>query len=184
MMTNVDDRFVSFRGRHLWRQNEGLYCNFFGIQYNYWTQYRITPDPFGDKIWTNVDYRADFYEILDDNGDMIIPEISMIQENDVEAEELYRANETFDTLKIWNEYQQTKDLDLHKDSSVTDPARKKFRIWRVTIPRAIKEGKNKFSLDRIRNPWINLKLTKKLVGHEDENNRLVQLNDITVRYFE
>ena len=65
MIANVNERLVSYKRGRMWLQNEGIYCNFFGTQYDFWTQYRVTPDPYGDKIWTNLEYRADFYKMID-----------------------------------------------------------------------------------------------------------------------
>ena len=183
MMTNVRDRFVSFRDNRLWLQNEGLYCKFFGEQYNFWVQYRVTPDPFGDKIWTNFDYRADFYHVLDENGAPQIPEEYLVN-GDAYGElcDLYKENMTFSCYRIWNEYQTTGDVHLNCKNNMIDPVRKKFRIWRVNIARAMRDMTNKYGLDRIRNPWINLQLGKK--GCDCNNQMLVQLHDIVVRYFE
>lgn len=182
MMTNVDDRFISFRDNKLWLQNEGLYCNFFGKQYDFWVNYRVTPDPFGDKIWTNIDYRADYYRVLDNSGNATVPESLMINgEFYDDMTGTYQESETFDSLRIWNEYQNTGEIALGKDYTTDKTTRRKFRIWHVAIPRAEKSDRNKWGLDRIRNPWINLLFKKKA----DNNNKdLMQLHDITVRYYE
>ena len=181
MMTNVEDKFLSFRDGHLWKQNEGLYCNFFGEQYDYWTQYRVTPDPYLDKIWTNIDYRADFYEVLDENGETDIPEEALIcGEPNEELTDQYKEWETFTTYKVWDEYQTTGDVPFTHEHFDRDDVRKKFRIWRLAIPRALKEGTNRHGMDRIRNPWINLLFKKE----NSDGKNLMQLHDIVVKYFE
>lgn len=177
MMTNVEDRFISYKNHRVWLQNEGLYCNFFGHQYDYWTQYRITPEPYSDKIWTNIDYRADFYEVLDANGNSSISETDLINGDFGNS---YKEWETFTDYKVWDEYQTTGFTPFAHDSFDRDDVRKKFRIWRLAIPRAIKEGTNKHGLDRIRNPWINLLFRKSNV----DGKYLMQLHDIVVKYFE
>lgn len=183
MLTNVEDKFVSFRDGNLWLQNEGLYCNFFGHQYDFWMNYRVTPDPFGDKIWTNIDYRADYYRLLDDDGTSIVSEGLMINgEFYDEMAGTYQEGETFDSLRIWNEYQNTGDITLGRDYSTDKTTRRKFRIWHVAIPRSQKSDRNKWGLDRIRNPWINLSFRKK--ADKDNNKDMMQLHDITVRYYE
>ena len=189
MMTNVMDRFVSFSPTNhltnsLWLQNEGLYCNFFGMQHDFWMWYRVTPEPYSDKIWTNVDYRADFYDVLNDNGENVIPEQNLIN-GDVygEYDDIYKEDETFDTMRMWNEYQTTGDIDIHQSSHELDPVRKKFRIWRVVVPRALKkEDMTRRTLDRIRNPWTNLMFRKQVLG--DNSRYLMQLHDFIVTYFE
>lgn len=174
MITNVDDRLVAFRDGMLWLQKEGAYCNFFGSQKPFSVQYRVTPDPFGDKIWTNVEYRADFYRVLDstDNyNDKFWNETGFI--NDMTT---YQPFETFDTVKFWNEYQTT--------TNVIPSYEKRFRIWRITIPRAIPDGdNNKYGLDRIRNPWINILFKKENYASGEEQD-LMQLHDLTVTYYE
>lgn len=182
MLTNVEDKLVSFHGSSMWLQNSGLYSNFFGQQYPFSVQYRVTPEPYGDKIWTNVEYRADFYRTLDENGVMQYDESEL-----TETSEAYQKNETFDYMRFWNEYQTT------DDSKPIAPV-KKFRIWRLQIPRAQKDEQfNPYGLDRIRNPWLNLKFQKNYVGDDPETveietdetrQDLMQLHDITVKYFE
>ena len=51
--------------------------------------------------------------------------------------------------------------------------KKKFRIWRADIPR---DKNNK--LDRMRNPWLFIKLEK-----SEPNNTKIELHDIQVQYF-
>lgn len=179
MMTNIEDRFVSSKSNKLWLQNEGLYCNFFGTQYDYWVWYRATPDPYGDKLWTNIEYRADVYEVLDENGEMLVDESGLI------SDEYYLANETFDTLSVWNEYQRTAEIIIPqaKIDSYAD-VRKKFRIWRMDIPRAVITESNKYGFDRIRNPWVNIKFRKFIDSSTDKNQDLMQIHDLNVIYFE
>lgn len=183
MMTNVRDRFVSFRDNSLWLQNEGLYCNFFGSQHDFWIQYRVTPEPFSDKIWTNFDYRADFYHTLDSNGKSVVPEEYLINgDRYLEMNDMYKEHETFTDYRAWNEYQDTGRINILGSMKKMDLVRKKFRIWRIAISRAIKEGTNVRGLDRIRNPWMNLLFRKDMSN--DSNQYLMQLHDIVVKYFE
>lgn len=181
MMVNVEDRFVSFRDNKMWLQNEGLYCNFFGKKHDYWVQYRVTPDPYLDKIWTNIDYRADFYEVLNSDGVSNVPEEYLINGDAYgELSDTYKEWETFTDYKVWNEYQTTGFTDFTHDYFDRDDVRKKFRIWRLAIPRALREGTNRHGMDRIRNPWINLLFRKSDV----DGRYLMQLHDIVVKYFE
>lgn len=174
MMVNVRDRFVSFSRNKLWLQNEGLYGNFFGTSYPFWVQYRATPDPYGDKIWTNVEYRADVYQMLDANGD----EQYSFEQGGLDMESAYQPNVTFDYMKFWNEYQTTAaEADYHGTPV------KKFRVWRMDIPRATQDNThNKYGLNRIRNPWINILFKKNTANGGDRT--LMQLHDAVVTYFE
>ena len=65
MMVNVQDKFVSFKNSKLWVQGEGDYGNIFGNLQDYHMLYRVTPDPYGDKTFTNIEYRADMFNMDD-----------------------------------------------------------------------------------------------------------------------
>lgn len=166
MMANIGLDFVSYKDNKFWLQNQGFYGRFFGDQYDYWTTYRVTPEPYGDKIWTNVEYQADMHEVLSSDG-----YDSAIEEPINDGH--YIPNDTFDSLRVWNEYQDT-------SNSNPSPV-KKFRRWRYAIPRANKTDANKWGLDRIRNPWIMLRLAKSTANND---RRMMQIHDVIVKYFE
>lgn len=164
MMSNVVDRFVSFRDGTLWLQNEGVYCNFFGESYPFYVTYRVTPDPYRDKIWTNVEYRADFFDV-DEQFDGAVENVGA---------ERYNDDETFDFMRFWNEYQTT----AYEEDNVPFRPVKKFRTWRLAIPRARKTDKNPYGLDRIRNPWLAMTIKKNV------SRGLMQLHDVIITYYE
>ena len=99
--------------------------------------------------------------------------------------EIYDEDKTFDSLTVWNEYQTTGEttIPVHDPDDILSvpDVRKKFRIWRLGIPRASVTESNNFGLDRIRNPWVFVKL-KKNSGNFGQ--QLMQLHDVTVKYFE
>ncbi|CAJ0592309.1 unnamed protein product [Cylicocyclus nassatus] len=166
MMTNISDRFVSYHSDKngkfsLWLQNEGDYCNFYGEDKPFWITWRVAPDMLFDKIWTNIEYQADFLEVLSAEGD--VPEMEFI-DGDIKTK---YTNKTFDSVEVWNEYQTTGEVSIPSRASLPGIDRypdvaKKFRTWRMDIPRATKDvtSGNKFGLDRIRNPWVYVKLKK------------------------
>lgn len=154
LMTNIADKFISFRDGKLWLQNEGDYNIFFGEHKPYYVEYRITPSPYSDKVFDSIEYRADVFDTLDN-----------------------LTNYTFDTLEVENEYQYGK-ADLNFDKWGISNLKRKFRIWRATIPRDTKEDPR--GLNRIRNPWITLRLTKDTQG---DVNRMT-FHDLLVRYSE
>lgn len=130
------------------------YCNLFDKQCDYYIKYKINKDPFLDKTWTNIEYRADIFDsgnIASNNANKVL-------------------GKTFDTLKVWNEYQSGEE-DLSKR------AKNKFRIWRANIPRDASPY-NKHGLDRIRNPWIMLELRK---NSKDSNQRM-EFHDLIIKY--
>lgn len=149
----------------IYRMFEGSdYCNLFGKQCDYYMQYKINNEPFIDKTWTNLEYRADIF----DRGN--------IQTNEFDTNDIVN-NETFDSLKVWNEYQNG-ELDLTKVRfGYLKDAKPKFRIWRTNIPRADKTDSNKYGLDRIRNPWIMLELKK-----ENDTNLRMEFHDLIIKY--
>ena len=113
-----------------------------------------------DKIFTNIDYRMDMF---DSTG-------------------AYLPEESFDTIRVFNEYQDTGDVTLKHPVVIGEPIsynldemnlEKKYRIWRIQIPR---DSTN--ILDRIRNPWCKITLSR----NAQDNNKAV-LQDLNVQYF-
>lgn len=88
---------------------------------------------------------------------------------DVFEDDIYKEWITFNRLRAWNEYQDTQNYALLPQRNIF----KKFRIWRGAIPR------HKNSLDRIRNPWINLKLD--FIPNTDNDYRFI-LHDLGIYY--
>lgn len=194
MMANVGDRFVSFHTspagyNALWLQNEGLYNYFYGITKPFYMIWRIQPDPYGDKIWGSLEYRADFFKVLSGLGDVAIGEESPTggqrMSGDAIIEGDYQPDATFNEVEVWNEYQSTGRIKMEwagANSAETYPdIRKKFRIWRADIPRAQKNETNKYGLDRIRNPWVWLRIG--MSYDKLDNMQMLQLHDINVKYY-
>lgn len=181
MMVNVQDKFVAFREDNqgvnkLWIQGEGEFNNMFGSLQDYHMLYRITPDPYGDKTFSTLEYRADMFDMSDPNYNPYMPDEGKLTED------------TFDTLEVWNEYQgnkisvgdSTSPLHPFKTKDKYPDVRRKFRIWRMDIPRDKKGPDNPYGLNRIRNPWIYLKLSKT----PTLSNERMEFHDLAVRYFE
>jgi hypothetical protein len=142
----------------LYGLQEGSYNNFFGEYKPFYTTIMVNEHPTTDKIFTNVEYRADSYI-----GDTV------------------QHNLTFDTLETWNEYQYG-SCDLINNLGYPSNLKKKFRVWRANIPRDNSNGR-----DRMRNPWLYLRLGKINFTDttDDSSNRLkLQLHDIVVDYYE
>ena len=148
-MFNVGSKFLSFKNGKLWEQGEGEYNKFFGEFKPYYITYRVNPEEPIDKIFNNIEFRSDTWD-----GDIL-------------------TDKTFDTLDVWNEYQRG-TLALNSIQCKPSPLKKKFRIWRALIPRD-----NSNHRDRIRNPWIYLRLSM-----NKENNYRTELHDLIVHYFE
>jgi hypothetical protein len=80
-----------------------------------------------------------------------------------------QPNTTLTSLKAWNEYQDTGKLNLVLGRNKN--LRRKFRDWSAII------GRNKGTRDRIRNPWMFLKLE-----FDNSNNVKFILHDIIINY--
>lgn len=154
--SNLEDRGISFNVEGTgtlyrpWLHNEGDYNMYFGVYQPFYTTVIANPDMSKDKIFNNLEFRSDTW---DKEGSLL--------------------NTTFDTLTTWNEYQEgTSKLTniLGKPSDL----KKKFRIWRANIPRSKANGR-----DRMRNPWLYIKLSM-----EKENTNKTILHDVIVHYFE
>lgn len=182
----------------LYLHNKGEYCDFFGETKPFWTTIVCNAEPQSDKTFTNIELRAD----VDGEGTY-------------SADGKFTPLLPFDILEAWNEYQYGTTALSHRTGSPAmrhhtsdgySSLKRKFRIWRADIPRAmylpssvgvggdvqtindinatgseitdIGQGGNiKRSMDRIRNTWIYLRLSK-----QEGNNRTV-LHDIAVDYF-
>ena len=152
---NLEDRGIAFntdKGGTVykaWLHNEGEYNMFFNKYCPFYTTVIANPDMAVDKIFNNLEFRADSW-----NGSTLL-------------------NTTFDTLTTWNEY-QTGTSTLNNILGRPSELKKKFRIWRANIPRAESNGR-----DRMRNPWLYIKLSM-----EGENTNKTVLHDMIVHYFE
>ena len=133
-----------------WLLHNGEYNNFFGAYDDFYTTVIVNQDVEADKIFDTLEFRADTWN---SDGEFL-------------------PHRTFDTLTTWNEYQKgTSNLSfiLGRPSSL----KHKFRIWRANIPRS---DTNK--MDRMRNPWLYLKLSM-----EKPNFNKTVLHDMLVYYF-
>lgn len=158
-MFNILDNFVALKNTYdsgsskyitkLYKQNAGIYSSFFGTLQPSYIHYLVNPDPMMDKVFNNLDFRADVFDMS--NNGAYIPE------------------KTFSNVRVWDEYQDTGTVTFSNNINLF----KKFRMWRCAIPR--QSG----TINRIRNPWVNLKLTFNPTGNE--NNKLV-MHDLIVKY--
>ena len=159
--TNLEDRGIALNVEGAgtlyrpWLHNEGDYNVFFGVYQPFYTTIIANPDMPVDKIFNNLEFRSDSW---DKNGNLL--------------------NTTFDTLTVWNEYQQGTST-LNNILGRPSDLKKKFRIWRANIPRANAVGSTKKGRDRMRNPWLYIKLSM-----EKENVNKTVLHDMIVHYFE
>ena len=122
---------------------------------NYYIQYKINPEPLIDKTFTNIEFIAD--KLNNEDIDSIPSKKSLLY--------------PFTEFEVWNEYQYG-ITNLTKGRTYPNFERK-FRIWRADIPRDKSNGR-----DRIRNPWIYLKL-----NNTDNNNAKMVFHSFLVKYY-
>lgn len=146
LLESYNKTVFSLHSQDLYKMFEGRYNEIFGSIYPWGFTFISNGLDNGtgdlDKIFTNIDYRMDMF---DTTG-------------------LYQADETFDTIQVSDEYQNTGEKDLcryvernkifsnHWHWQGDTNLQKKFRIWRIQIPR----GHN--SRNRMRNPWCKISL--------------------------
>lgn len=146
---NINDKSVNIKDGYLWTNRTGDYNMFYGEYKPFYTRFIVNSNPTLDKTFNQIEFRSDSWQ-----------------------NNILQAEDTFDTLTAWNEYQYGQaDLEIKKD--VPSTLKRKFRIWRANIPR------NQNSRDRIRNPWAYIELKKM----KPNTNKLV-LHDIVVNYYQ
>lgn len=128
---------------------------------NYSIEYRVNPEPFADKVFSNVEFIADLG-------------VSTTKPNKDTSK---ISTKPFDTIHVWNEYQDTLEQPLAFNRNYVSNLQQKFRIWRADIPR---DYNSPFHRDRIRNPWIHLKLEKDNIT--TKNTDKMQLHNVNVSY--
>ena len=151
---NVGDKVITAKYNNgiceIWEQNTGDYNSFFGNYKPFGITFISNGESSNDKIFNTLDLRAEVFN----------------SEKDV-------FKEPFDTLNTWNSYQEGTS-NLKDIKGFPSNIKKKFRIWRVNVPRDNSNGR-----DRMRNPWLYLELLK-----QTPNTDKTVLHNITVNYFE
>lgn len=147
-MFNIKNNLYSIANNKLWKHGGNTYNRLHGKLVPFSIEYKVNPEGMDDKIFTNVEYRADSFNI---NG--ILKDVV-----------------DFDTLEATTEYQYGINKLKYKHINNTN-TKKRYRVWRSDIPR------QKGTMNRIRNPWTNLKLTSK------ETEDKTELHDLTITYY-
>lgn len=183
---SLDDIGLWIKDNRLWKHQAGDYCSLFGENKSFSMTLIGNQEPQVDKIFTNLEFRAcvEGEGTYDSDEDSFSPSLP------------------FDTLEVWDEYQHGilalsdrngHDKFTHGTADRNAFLSRKFRMWRCDIPRdnaavspatESKLGIKRFKarpLDRIRNPWAYLKLSKRaaLEGVLSK----VEIHDIVATYF-
>ena len=187
---NLDDTGIWLKGNTLWKHQSGDYCRFFGAARPYSMVLVGNVEPSVDKIFTNLEFRA----CVDGDGTTSGTEFTPYL--------------PFDSLDTWNEYQhgmaylnnlRGQSAMYHHTLDNEASLKRKFRIWRCDIPRDNGDNVDTFDetfddtfhplsrsqkhpMDRMRNPWLYLRLRK----DADENGgstKRAEIHDVVMTYF-
>ena len=163
-MFNVANKFYAFKNGQLYEQEAGDYGVFFGVCKPYHITFIDNQDYVHDKIYTNLEFRA-----------VVDPDMS----NNA-------FNLPFDKLTANTDYQSgTVDFKPQQGSTYKSyPSLvRKFRIWRADIPRAVWTTAGGIrKQDRMRNPWIYLKLEKTAFNNLSKQNK-IEMHDLIIDYY-
>jgi hypothetical protein len=177
LITNVNNKSVTFNKTHLHYLREGNPRDFFGKLCSY--SFTLCCDgiiekennSLLDKIFNTIEYRGDTYLTA-----------SVKQSSKTSN---YNAH-IFNKIAAENEYQVYKEFDITDktlDSQYPWEATRLFNIWRTPIPRAsyfVKEDKSiKTTRDRIRNPYCYITL---LDNTESNHTERAVIHDFVVYY--
>jgi hypothetical protein len=121
--------------KEIWLQNSdsslATWNTFYDVKYPWYVVFEVNPQE-RDCVFNNIEYKGECYL----NG-------------------TDQPNTTFSHIHAYNEYQDTGKVILTNDS-----ARRKFRMWRIQIPRDQQQ-----IMDRMRGQWIKVKLS----GEQPDN---------------
>lgn len=130
------------------------YNNIFGKVRPFSFSFISNDNPVVTKIFDTVEFRADSYV----NGTLEGGDYSKRGTDNTYPKPINYVRST-------NEYQDTGEVQLNDYT-----LRKKFRVWRLTLPRVNR-------MERIRNPWTMITL-----GHNEPKDKLTILHDLSVKY--
>lgn len=162
VMFNIVDKFYCIKSNYLNEMFAGDYNYFFdefqGYDFTFVSNGKSAQQDLSsiDKTYSTMDFRADKWS---DKLDSILS-----------------SESPFDYVRVWNEYQDTGEVLLKCIPNRPSILKKKFRVWRVQIPR---DAHNRTS--RIRNTWCKIKLGS-APRYNNGNNSFIQFHDIGVQY--
>lgn len=158
-LLNISDRFLTMTEdtpNILWELWGGPYNTFFGEYKPYWITFVSNQYPEKDKVFNNVEWRTVSY---DEQGNLL-------------------PFDTFDTIRVWNDHQDTEDSPLNIEQVRPSTLKKKFNVFRTCVPRDKKTDWPVTRFSRIRNPWSYVKL-----GKYQMNTNRIEFTDMNVDYF-
>ena len=166
-MLNINDKFLTFTkdkesdALTAWEFWAGPYNSFFGEFHPYWLTFIANADPNMDKVFNNLEWRTMSYTDADGESGYLSP------------------MSTFDTVRVWNDHQDTGDVALTTELGKPSVLKKKFNAFRTCVPRDKRGDWALAGRDRIRNPWAYIQLSR-----YNENYDFTIFTDMAVDYFE
>lgn len=164
VMFNIVDKFYCVKDGNIYRMFGGDYNSFFGEDKPYSVQFVSNGFSEGltgyDKIFTNLDFRADRW-----NG---------------EVASTPTDRSPFNYVEVSNEYQDTGTKVLDWNTVKPSLLKRKFRIWKVTIPRD-----KTHKMDRIRSPWslVTLGYDPSKESNNAFKNDSIEFHDVAVQFY-
>jgi hypothetical protein len=191
----------------LWQHRAGDYCRFFGVNKPYSMTLVGNPEAQADKIFTNLEFRA----CVDGDGELNQNTGKFTFTLPFDSLEVWNEYQ--------HGYAELRNRDghsamIHHTPDMQSSLKRKFRIWRCDIPRdnypipdsSDSETYNAFMkdetskgisrakrhpMDRMRNPWLYLKLEKNAAADEtgDEEETIphsldrTEVHDMILTYF-
>lgn len=175
LKTKVDNNGIAVT--KLYKNNSGEYNNFFDEIKGWDFSFISSQNPTITKIFDTVNLRGDCFP---DNSTDILSHCPV------------------NYIKVSNEYQDTGIVPINKnigDNRFNNNFRKKFRVWRGSIPRSSKvafpysshfnqdgvDVNRKYGRSRIRNPWAMITLGWSPDDNINTNERS-EIHDVSVNY--
>lgn len=154
----------------LWEMNGGEYNKFFNVAKDYWIdmliggdQQRTVKDKVPvDKIFDNIEFRGD---LLEDGDALTVKRCP------------------FNTIRAYNEFQDSGEKPLKFDQYAISPLKNRFRSWFAYIPRNA-ERKVCRIMERMRNPWCHIVLLMRQPADGEEETGRAQIQELNVDYTE
>lgn len=147
---SVGDNLLSVNSQNnlnneIYQHGIGEYNNYYNTYFNSYVTILSNPQNSDlDCTFNNIEFKSELYK---EGADQPLSTINKIH--------------------VWNEHQDTGEIDLIVNSNIS----RKFRDWRLNIPR------QQYSRNRIRNPWTYIKLIL-----ENGDNKQLILHDVIVYY--
>ncbi len=212
------DTSLWVKGNALWKHQAGDICKFFGEHKPYSMTLVGNTESHTDKTFTNLEFRANVVgdgeikqlgtDVFDDSFD------ETFHPEGWGKTYIFEFYTPFDSLEVWNEHQRGSMTFSYKNGRETmrhflgdntSHLARKFRMWRCDIPRnnyplpetdEEKQAEESLGIyrhfrkpmDRMRNPWLYLKLTKNAIAEDevDETKTLpkVEIHDLMMTYYD